>query len=139
MFVWHYDMLHEFLPASSCLLNILQMGYMSFNGLDLSWERLLHKFQEVKVTDPRDYVYGYLGICKEASIDLGISVDYSKTIEEVFQEATRIIFTQNQALQAWEWDCIEYYSRPRPTMPSWVRTFGSVSYTHLTLPTIYSV
>ncbi len=76
------------------------------------------------MTDPRDYVYGLLGVLESRSLDPGIEVDYSSTIEEVFQRATVRFFARKQGLGVFSRECVEPGSRPRPTMPSWVRNFG---------------
>lgn len=122
MFVRAVDI--EGLHNYTILLNIALLGQMCFKSLKLTYSNILHSFPFAQVTNERDYVYGYLGIFEKESIDLKISVDYSSTVEKVFQDATENIFVQKQDLLIFRWESVEYYSRPRSSMPSWARNFG---------------
>jgi len=106
------------------LLKIALPGQMRLKSLKFTYSSLLHSFPFAQVTNERDYVYGYLGIFEKESIDLKISVDYSSTVNKVFQEATEIICVQKQDLLIFGWESVEYYSRPRSSMPSWATNFG---------------
>ncbi|KIM96236.1 hypothetical protein OIDMADRAFT_133098, partial [Oidiodendron maius Zn] len=80
-----------------------------------------------KATDPRDMIYGHLGIAgiynskngPWKSADLP-SVDYRKSINEVFEDATRFIITSSQSLDVLLHVETRIPSSQQRRLPSWV-------------------
>ncbi|KAE9380800.1 hypothetical protein N431DRAFT_477671 [Stipitochalara longipes BDJ] len=102
------------------------LGQLTFRVFAHSMFEILILFPYAKVTDPRDYIYGYLGILDDQSLAHNIQVDYSKTVEEVFHNATTNIILLGQDISSFEYQSFEPSSRPRPLMPSWARDWGAV-------------
>jgi hypothetical protein len=103
---------------------ISMLGQLNFHRITFSLLRIARFFPDSKVTDPRDYVYGYLGILDSHSHKHEIHVDYSSTVEEVFRKATEKVAIEERGLDYLSDQTVEPNSRPRATMPSWVRDWG---------------
>jgi len=67
------------------LLNIAMLGELGFKDVLILMHTILEYFPHVGVTDPRDHVCGYLGILEGYLIGHKIHVNYSSTVEQVFQ------------------------------------------------------
>ncbi|KAH8765194.1 heterokaryon incompatibility protein-domain-containing protein [Hyaloscypha finlandica] len=109
------------------VLNISMLGQLNFHPPDRTFVSLLRMaqfFTDSKVTDPRDYVYGYLGILDSHSLKHEIHVDYSSTVEEVFRKATEKVIIEERPLEYLLDQTVEPNSRSRAAMPSWVRDWG---------------
>jgi hypothetical protein len=100
------------------------LGQLNFHRITFSLLRIARFFPDSKVTDPRDYVYGYLGILDSHSHKHEIHVDYSSTVEEVFRKATEKVTIEERGLDYFSDQTVEPNSRPRAAMPSWVRDWG---------------
>ena len=77
---------------------ILQNSFRPNTTYDVQKSTLLDvlaRFREKKSSDPRDKVYALLGL---VSKDHGIIVDYSKSMEELFQEVTMSIINRSRNL-----------------------------------------
>jgi hypothetical protein len=107
-----------------CVLNICWLGQLNFHRVSVSLPGIARFFPASKVTDPRDYVYGYLGILDSHSVQREIHVDYSSTVEEVFRKATVSVIIEERGLDYFSDQTVEPNSRPRAAMPSWVRDWG---------------
>jgi hypothetical protein len=107
------------------LYHIEYLGQLSSRRLIPSILFILGLFPDVKVSDPRDYVYGYLGILNDLLLKYKIHADYSKTIEEVFHRTSEDIIVQEQDLELLTRQLLEPSCRPRASMPSWVRDWAS--------------
>lgn len=110
--------------TSSHVRVITFLGELCFRPFHHSMTLILTSFPDAKVTDPRDHVYGYLGIFDDRLLKHKIRADYSSTVEKVFRMATEDILVQQQRLRLFETQSIEPHSRPRAAMPSWVRDWG---------------
>jgi hypothetical protein len=108
------------------VLDISLLGQLSFHRVNVSLPHIVRYFPASKVTDPRDYVYGYLGILDSHSVRHEIHVDYSSTVEEVFRKATESVIIEERGLRCFSDQTIEPNSKPRAAMPSWVRDWGFV-------------
>jgi hypothetical protein len=106
------------------VFNISMLGQLNFHRVFVSLPSIARYFPASKVTDPRDYVYGYLGILDGHSLKHEIHVDYSSTVEEVFRKATEKVTIEERRLDYLSDQTVEPSSRPRATMPSWVRDWG---------------
>ncbi|KAH8755468.1 heterokaryon incompatibility protein-domain-containing protein [Hyaloscypha sp. PMI_1271] len=106
------------------VLNITMLGQLNFHQTFVSLTSINRSFPASKVTDPRDYVYGYLGILDSHSLKHEIHVDYSSTVEEVFRKATEKVTIEERGLDYLKDQTVEPNSRPRAAMPSWVRDWG---------------
>jgi hypothetical protein len=108
------------------VLDISLLGQLNFHRISISLPDIVGYFPASKVTDPRDYVYGYLGILDSHSVRHEIHVDYSSTVEEVFRKATESAIIEERSLRCFSDKTVEPNSRPRAAMPSWVRDWGFV-------------
>ena len=74
----------------------------------------------LKATDPRDKIYGFLGLAPDYQ-KLNIQVDYDKSPHEVFTDAARALLQHNYTdILAW---C--QFPKDQPNLPSWVPDFSS--------------
>ncbi|KAK0748903.1 heterokaryon incompatibility protein-domain-containing protein [Schizothecium vesticola] len=81
---------------------------------------VLARFRWVEATDPRDRIYGLLGLVNEEHI---ISVDYGKTPEEVFTDVSVFMIRRYGNLDILcqsPWSDLVYRL---PSLPSWVPDF----------------
>lgn len=62
-------------------MNIAMLGELRFKDVLISMHTILEYFPHVGMTDPRDHVYGYLGILQGYSIGHQIHVNYSSIVE----------------------------------------------------------
>lgn len=90
-------------------------------GLNL-WD-VFFASQSSAVTDKRDYVYGIIGMADPVRFPTRRRVDYTKSIEEVFTEATMWIILEEQKLVPLNWICVVPAIRPITNMPSWALYF----------------
>jgi hypothetical protein len=109
---------------------ILRKGEYNANLMDV-----LARFQSNEATDPRDCVYGLLGLVTE---DHGITIDYKKSTAEVFLDAAISIINSSHNLDiisqtAWMAGDTTQRSKTYPgisNLPSWVPDFSrQVRYT----------
>jgi hypothetical protein len=56
---------------------------------------LLHDCRIFEATDPRDKVYGLLGIAPPDSEAISVEVDYCKSVEEVYEDLARVILSSS--------------------------------------------
>ncbi|PMD65593.1 uncharacterized protein K444DRAFT_659783 [Hyaloscypha bicolor E] len=106
------------------VLGINLLGVLNFHRVNFSLLDIVRCFPASKVTDPRDYVYGYLGILDSHSVQHEIHVDYSSTVEEVFRKATESVIIEEKGLDYFSDQTVDPNSRLRAAMPSWVRDWG---------------
>jgi hypothetical protein len=59
---------------------------------------LLHDCRIFEATDPRDKVYGLLGVAPPDSEATSVQVDYSKSVEEVYEDLARLILSSSENL-----------------------------------------
>lgn len=96
----------------------------------ITLETLRYRIRGAKCTDPRDYIYGTLGLLSE-SIVLALRPDYSKSLEEIFQDVVlRHIDTSGSLdiLEACGDDAADYEHSFSPgdiNLPSWVPDWTS--------------
>lgn len=82
--------------------------------------------ERVGVSDPRDQVFGLLGLLPEGGQRSAIVVDHTKTIEEVYIEATRAIIEHEQTVDFFEYHNVSPSVRKR-NLPSWVPSYDEHS------------
>jgi len=71
----------------------------------------------LKATNPRDRIYGILGLAPEKKV-LDIKVDYKKEVHEIYTEVAKILLTHNYT------DILSWCQFPKPGLPSWVPDFN---------------
>lgn len=90
----------------------------------LPFDRVSLEFISRESTDPRDKVYGFLGISQGVSTD---SIDYKLTTAEVFETTTREFLNYRENLDLLS-HCVKFYLslRVKTTrgLPSWVPDWG---------------
>ncbi|KAE9368056.1 HET-domain-containing protein [Stipitochalara longipes BDJ] len=72
--------------------------------------------QTMQATDPRDKIFGLLGLAPDAA-ELGIKADYKKEVNEVFTDTAKTL------LQNHFTDVLSWCRFPKPDLPSWVPDF----------------
>jgi len=106
---------------------ISMIGKMAFdkghNDLP-SLSELLTSFPKSQATDPRDCVYALLGLPHREHVGLELRIDYSKSVEEVFQHTTECCMAQDQDLLCFLSHGNVPSSRLISGAPSWVVDFG---------------
>jgi hypothetical protein len=60
---------------------------------------ILNRFRGQNCFDPRDHVYGILGLISGSQIDGGIAVDYESSVEDVYKATTRHIIQSTNVLE----------------------------------------
>jgi hypothetical protein len=83
--------------------------------------------QELRARDPRDFVYGLIGMISDAEAQ-GLRVDYSKSVESVYSDFAKAI------VQIGRLDCLYSIWTPYKrynSLPSWVPDWSSTSTTVL--------
>ncbi|KAH8651614.1 heterokaryon incompatibility protein-domain-containing protein [Tricladium varicosporioides] len=78
---------------------------------------LLQRFRSSQATNPRDKVYGMLGLAEEAFKE-DLKVDYSKGVAEIYADVTRSFITHSRNVNFLA-DCF-YRPEEFPDAPSWV-------------------
>ncbi|KAH8651188.1 heterokaryon incompatibility protein-domain-containing protein [Xylariales sp. PMI_506] len=95
---------------------------------------LLQEFRGFDATDPRDKVYGLLGLASTLMPDLNIMPDYRKSLQECYSDTALSIIGQNKNL--------DIFSSPSKlfntsdSLPSWVPTW--INHTHRDKQTPYN-
>ncbi|KAI6710313.1 hypothetical protein JHW43_007165 [Diplocarpon mali] len=110
--------------AAQVLWTIIQLGHGSFQQLDRPLSFLLASFWDSQASDPRDRVYGLLGMLPPGPQKDHLVVDYKKSIEQVFQDSMESIVIHEQSLDHWRQQCYDPHSRKSNTIPSWVLAYG---------------
>lgn len=93
-------------------------------------ENLRFKIRGAKCTDPKDYVYGTLGLIDETR-DLAITPDYSKSLAEIYQEVVLTHIDVYGTLELLDTcgndpaDCEHSSSPGNIKLPSWVPNWTS--------------
>ncbi|KAK6713535.1 hypothetical protein SNK04_004500 [Fusarium graminearum] len=89
-----------------------------------SFDQIALEFNVRMATDPRDKVYGFLGISKGVSTD---SINYNLTTVEVFETTTREFLNYSGNLDLLS-HCVKFKRAPRVKkiigIPSWVPDWG---------------
>jgi hypothetical protein len=89
-----------------------------------SLEDILFSRQGFKTSDLRDIIYGHLAIAglhrPESKTFGAISVDYTKSVSEVFTDAAAYIYTSSGCLNLLRRVELKDSSRRRQDLPSWV-------------------
>lgn len=80
-----------------------------------SMSEMIHLFRNQKCLDPRDHVYGFVGIFRGF---LSIKPDYKKTVREVFEDATIQIMICTESAEI-----LQQAASKNITLPSWVPDF----------------
>jgi Heterokaryon incompatibility protein (HET) len=86
---------------------------------------VLARFRDQKSTDPRDKVYGILGLVSE---EHALKVQYQKTKAEVFAAATAELIRLRQDFDILcqnPWELPAAFQSSRRRLPSWVADFGN--------------
>lgn len=124
------------------------LGLSDFTDPDFGWSRStksvhffgpsLEQFRELDVSDPRDHVYGILGLfqsTRDGNVPLLLRPDYSKDALTVFRDATRygIYEAASLLVQSWTTHRIAEVSssqrRPLSWVPRWNQKFdGSLNH-----------
>ncbi|KAJ9621045.1 hypothetical protein H2203_007632 [Taxawa tesnikishii (nom. ined.)] len=82
----------------------------------------LYETDDCKATDPRDRIFGLLGILHEPSMDFHIVPDYTESVCDVYTEVTAKWTAAADSFDL-TYAAGAGYSRSNPTLPSWVPDF----------------
>jgi hypothetical protein len=85
---------------------------------------LISAFSEARASDPRDRIFGLLGMLGEGLQKDFISVDYWRSIEQLYQETTEFIIVYEQDLGLWRYLNLGKGVKGGENLPSWVPWFG---------------
>jgi hypothetical protein len=86
----------------------------------LKLPNLLWSFKYRLVTDPRDKIYGLLGLLG----DHGVQVDYGKSFEVTYLSIFSLCLLEDKGLDWFRWMTGECYEPKKLCLPSWVPDFG---------------
>jgi hypothetical protein len=93
---------------------------------------LISAFIEILATDPRDHIYGLLGMLPPNSHATKIEVDYRKTAEEVFQRTMEYLIAGENTAEPWRSMSVEP-TLTQLTTPSWVPFWHRERFTRFSL------
>ena len=86
---------------------------------------MLGKTKDYKATDPRDYIYSFLGLA-----NLAIIPDYHKDLRSVYQDLVRAWLEDSQYLDVLNFAGIGTFDRdPQECLPSWAPNYRYISET----------
>lgn len=110
-----------FAPIRSAVWNskvarAIEAGETFLSG---SVPQMLSEFRESLATDPRDKIYGILGLLRTV---LDLYPDYSKSAEEVYSDATMLVFARTGDMELLTQAC-----SGNPSLPSWVPDYSKPS------------
>ncbi|KAI1749737.1 HET-domain-containing protein [Xylaria castorea] len=100
-------------------------GIDSFKNL-MDLEKLLYLTFNFRAADPRDKVFGLIGIARSTGDAALITPDYSLSVEQVFQDTARVLFSlpnERRTVYILALAGTGFSNRSR-VMPSWVPDFG---------------
>ncbi|XTI91947.1 hypothetical protein V2W45_1346519 [Cenococcum geophilum] len=89
---------------------------------------LLLNLQSLEATDPRDKIYGLLGILPQ-NIDPAIQPDYTKPIDALFREVAKALLLKDENLRVLH--CAAERSPIPSTLPSWYQQSTAIQFTRL--------
>ena len=69
----------------------------------------------LRTTDPRDQIYGILGLLQHGSLPARLTPDYGKPLQQVLVEYAKYFLEENGCI-----DVIQFNSGNTPNLPSWV-------------------
>lgn len=134
--------------------NMFEYAVADSQGSLYTMEKLLVLAQEFKATEPRDMIYGLLGLALLAKHE-DLIPDYSKPLQEVYTQATRLAIDEAGQLSLLQFahyfgsprigrSYLSRYSQPIDYLgwPSWVPVWNEryfVSWTPSHLPSFYRV
>jgi hypothetical protein len=82
--------------------------------------QLLRDFQEWDATDPKDHVYSLVGLASTP----GLVPNYTKTVVDVFTDATVAVIVESTSLDAICFDQDESFSHDEFKLPTWVPNYA---------------
>jgi hypothetical protein len=91
-------------------------------GMERSLEMMLRSLYPLQAEDPRDKVYGVLGIVGDAE-ELGIKPDYEMSVEEVYMDTTRRVMVKERNLGLLGMAGIGWPTQTPGRLSSWVPDF----------------
>ncbi|KAG4438095.1 hypothetical protein IFR05_006416 [Cadophora sp. M221] len=119
--VWSCKFLQNRIVDPEILSKVMTLGWVSSSDMShRSLSFILAAFPTSEAWDPRDRVYGLLGLITSGEQQTSLSVDYTKSVERVFQDATESVILWEGSLLSLMTQCCDPLSRPWNSMPSWV-------------------
>jgi hypothetical protein len=109
--------------SKSCLpTSIDQWRKSAENGEDISLEMLLMTYRSSLSTDPRDKVYGIVGMTGQYEDQRALKIDYSMSIRETYIEAMRCVMERGKELEEGPLNiiCCGLPDLSDGSLPSWV-------------------
>jgi hypothetical protein len=120
---FHLDRVRAYVAESRAVPNPWGDGQSLLEGPgESNFLELLRVGTVLKATDPRDHIYGLLGLANcTTQLDIGISPDYTKSTSLVFLEAFKATVEIENNLEVLK---LRDYL-PRSSLPSWVPDFAN--------------
>lgn len=124
--IWHCRFLQKGMNSFSILRNIYTLAktQRDIREYGTSLWLLVAAFSEAQASDPRDRIFGLLGMLDEGPQKDFICVDYRRSTEQVYQEATECIIVYEQYLGLWNYLNLGPDVKGGVGLPSWVPWFG---------------
>lgn len=101
----------------NCAVGIEYLRRQKEEGIELSLLRVLYATRSTLCADPRDKVYGVMGLAADATAR-GAKANYAKSYIIIYKEAAIILFSLCSTLDAL---CFAGYPRNMLRLPSWCR------------------
>ncbi|KAH8892984.1 hypothetical protein GQ53DRAFT_805838 [Thozetella sp. PMI_491] len=105
-----------------------------------NWETMLFATSKFHATDPRDMIFGLIGIVPDVQGEERLRPNYKKTVEQVYEDATKVAMFRTDGPSSIHLLALAGigFSKSRLPLPSWVPDFSEsrpgVSYTYLLAP-----
>lgn len=116
----------DFEVAATHVMALGQVRIRRKRGQKLSLLADLMTTRFCQATDPRDKIYGLLGLHSSRTPAITMLPDYTKTVQEVFMETTARVMQTYQPIALYlsfplhEWHEVDEAASPRmPNLPSW--------------------
>ena len=100
-------------------LSLLQ-NLICFNpGTGYSWWAVLERSHLCVCKDPRDKIYGIIGMIKESERNINFEVNYRLSVQEVYRDFFLAVVQHNRDLDLFAF-CDKAKPRPAGIWPSWI-------------------
>lgn len=124
--IWNCGFLHKGIDDYMILRNAYTIGLSKMHLLEFApslWF-LVSAFSEAQATNPRDRIFGLLGMLLPGPQVDALPVDYKKSTAKVYQEAAESIIVHEQNLSLWRYLNLDPSARPGDGLPSWAPHFS---------------
>jgi len=127
--IWQCEFLCHNIDEIEILSSIFATGRIveRFSTYPHTLESLMLGFAlETEVTDPRDRVFGLLGMLPEGEQKSSIIVDYTRSVDMVYRNAFQSIVETENTIRLWQFLDVGLDLKDERTRPTWVASFSSL-------------